>query len=319
MPLFYYKLGERMYDMVIIGGGIAGYSASLYASRFGLKTIVLAEDKGGMLQYTHIVENYPGAGSKPGQEIMDIMEKQATAFGGEIKTERAKGIIKQKGSFKVVTDKGNYSGKTVLIATGIERRKLGIPGEKEFQNKGVSFCATCDGALFKGKIVAVVGGGDSAAKEALLLTEYAKKVYVIYRGKDIHPEPINKERLDEKVKQGKAEIINNSNVTEIKGDKVMTHVVLDKAHNGSKELKLDGLFIEIGGTPGSKLAQDAGVKIDEKGYIIVDRESKTNVPGVFAAGDVTNGKWKQGIIAASEGSYAAFSSYNYIKSKESKK
>jgi thioredoxin reductase (NADPH) len=309
-------MAGKTYDVIIIGGGVGGYSAALYASRFNLSTLVLTEDKGGRLQYTHIIENYPGAGSKSGSEIMSIMETQATSFGSEIKVEKVKGVKKEGNVFKVVTDKKEYPCKTVIIATGVERRNLGVPGEKEFQNKGVSFCATCDGALFKNKIVAVAGGSDSAAKEALLLTEHAKKVYIIYRGDEIHPEPISMTRINEKIKENKIEIISNTNVTEIKGNKVMTHVVLDKEHKGSKELKLDGIFIEIGGTPGSALAQGLGVKTDEKGYIVIDRQSKTNVPGVFAAGDVTSNVWKQGIIAAAEGSYAAFSAFEYLKSKE---
>jgi thioredoxin reductase (NADPH) len=217
---------------------------------------------------------------------MAIMEKQATSFGSEIKVEKVKGVRKEGNAFKVITDKKEYPCKTVIIATGVERRSLEVPGEKEFQNKGVSFCATCDGALFKNKTVAVVGGSD------------------------------NMKRINEKIKDNKIEIINKTNITEIKGNKVMTHVILDKEHKGSKELKLDGVFIEIGGTPGSALAQGLGVKTDEKGYIIIDRQSKTNVPGVFAAGDVTSNVWKQGIIAASEGSYAAFSAFEYLKSKE---
>ncbi len=304
-----------MYDIIIIGGGVAGYSAALYAARFKLKSLVLTEEKGGRLKLTHIIENYPGVDAVSGTELMDAMEKQALKFGSEIKEEKVKGVIKENDIFRIITDKGEYESKTIVIATGVERRKLNIPGEKEFQNKGVSFCATCDGALFRDKIVAVVGGSDSAAKEALLLTQYAKKVYIIYRGERIHPEPITMEQINKKVDEGKIEIINNTNVLEIKGDVMMTHVILDKEYKGCKELKLDGIFIEIGGTPGSKLAQDLGVELDEKGYIKIDMESKTNVPGVFAAGDVTSTRWKQGIIAAAQGSYAAFSAFDYIKSK----
>jgi thioredoxin reductase (NADPH) len=308
-------MSKEIYDIVIIGGGVAGYSAALYGARFNLKTLVLTEEKGGRLQYTHLIENYPGAGTKSGPEIMATFEQQATAYGGEIRIEKVKGVIKEKDMFKVVTEEKEYIAKTVIIATGVERRKLNVPGEKEFQNKGVSFCATCDGALFHSKTVAIAGGSDSAAKEALLLTEYAKKVYIIYRGDKIRPEPINGKRVDEKVKNGKIEIINNANILEIKGNKMMTHIILDREHKGSKELKLDGVFIEIGGSPGSALAQELGVKLDERGYIITDKESRTNVPGVFAAGDVTSNPWKQGIIAASEGSFAAFSAFEYIKSK----
>ena len=306
-----------MYDIIIIGGGVAGYSAALYAGRFNMKALVLAEDKGGRLQYTHLIENYPGACSVSGPEIMGRMEKQATSFGGEIKNEKVKRAEREGENFKVITDTEEYSGKTILIATGVERRNLNVPGEKEFQNKGVSFCATCDGALFRGKTVAVVGGADAAAKEALLLTEYAEKVYIVYRGEEIRPEPINKERIEEQVKEGKIEIITNANIVEIKGRKVVTHAVLDREYKGSTELKLDGIFVEIGGTPGSLIAKELGVETDKKGFIITDKESRTNVPGVYAAGDVTSNAWKQGIIAAAEGSFAAFSAFEYLKNKKS--
>ena len=304
-----------MYDLIVVGGGPAGYSAALYGARLKLKVLVLTHERGGRLKLTDLIENYPGAPSISGTKLMDIMEKQATQFGGEIRDEKVKGLIKEGENIKVVTDKDEYISKTILIATGVNLRKLNVPGEAEFENRGVSYCAVCDGALFSGKTVSVVGGSDSAAKEALLLTQYAKKVYIIYRGNQIHPEPITLDRINEKVSEGKIEIINNANVKEIKGEKLVSHVVLDREYNGTPELKVDGVFIEIGGTPGSAMAKDLGVNLDSRGYIIIDGESKTNIPNIFAAGDVTSTKWKQGIVAASQGSYAAFSAYLYIKSK----
>lgn len=304
-----------MYDLIVVGGGPAGYSAALYGARLKLKVLVLTQERGGRLKLTDLIENYPGAPSISGTELMDIMEKQATQFGGEIRDEKVEGLIKDGENIKVVTEKGEYITKTILIATGVNLRKLNVPGEKEFENKGVSYCAVCDGALFSGRVVSVVGGSDAAAKEALLLTQYAKKVYIIYRGEQIHPEPITLDRINEKAAEGKIEIINNANVKEIKGEKLVTHVVLDREYKGSRELKVDGVFIEIGGTPGSLMAESLGVNLDERGYVIIDEESKTNIPNVFAAGDVTSTKWKQGIVAASQGSYAAFSAYLYIKSK----
>lgn len=308
----------EVYDTIIIGGGPAGYAAALYAARFKLKTLILTEEKGGRLKLTHIIENYPGVGAVSGPELMDKMESQATQFGCEIKEEKVKGVKKQESQFSITTDKQEYFSKTVIIATGIERRKLNIPGEKEFQNKGVSFCATCDGALFRDRDVAVVGGGDSAAKEALMLTEYAKKVYIIYRGAEIKAEPIIMDSILEKVKQGKIELVLNSNVIEIQGNKMMSHVVLDNPYKNSSELKIDGIFIEIGGIPGSLIAKELGVALDKKEQIIIDSNSKTNIPGIFAAGDVTNSTWKQGIVAASQGSFAAFSAYEFLKTKNTK-
>jgi thioredoxin reductase (NADPH) len=164
-----------MYDLIIIGGGPAGYSAALYGARFKLKVLILTQERGGRLKLTDMIENYPGAPSITGTKLMDIMEKQATQFGGEIRDEKVKGLVKDGDNLKVVTERDEYITKTIVIATGVNVRKLNVPGEKEFENRGVSYCAVCDGALFSGKIVSVIGGSDSAAKEALLLTQYAKK------------------------------------------------------------------------------------------------------------------------------------------------
>ena len=204
--------------------------------------------------------------------------------------------------------KNLYECKTLIITTGMEKRKLGIPGEKEFLGKGVSYCGTCDGPLFKDKIVGVVGGSDAAGVEALLLTEYAKKVYIIYRREQLRAEPVTFEQIK---KNKKIEIIYKSNVTEIKGKQFVESVILD---NG-RELKLDGLFIEIGGIPTSYLVKDIGVKLTEDGHVIVDETQETNVDYIFAAGDITNAsnKFKQIITAASEGCLAALSAYKHVR------
>jgi thioredoxin reductase (NADPH) len=213
------------------------------------------------------------------------------------------------GIFVLRTDENIYRAKTVVFATGTKHRELGVNGEKEYYGRGVSYCATCDGALFKGKRIGVVGGGDSAAKEALLLSDYGSHVWLFVRSK-LRAEPINMRRIEQNAKISLA--IPNE-VLAIGGDgKKMTHVALKTDLDGQQTFPLDGLFIEIGHTPQTELAKSLGVALNAKGEIIIDRTSKTNVPGFFAAGDCTDAGWKQAIVSASEGSQAANSAYEYI-------
>jgi len=298
-----------MYDVIIIGTGVAGYSAAIYAARFNLKTLLVGKRFGGLLQDTHIVENYPGYKSISGFDLMQKMLDHVKSYDIDI-VESEVTAIKKNDQFEVTTKDKSYEGKTIILATGTKARELNIPGEKEFKNKGVSYCALCDAPLFKDKVVGVIGGSDSAAKEALLLAEYAKKVYIIYRKEKIRAEPVNLERVK---KNDKIEVINNTNVIEVKGDNMMDQVVLDNEFNGSKELELQGLFIEIGHIPQTELAKKLGVTLNEKGEVITDEDSKTSVEGVCAAGDLTNKDWKQAIIGAAEGVTAAWSIYNYLK------
>ncbi len=206
-----------------------------------------------------------------------------------------------------------FKTKTIIFATGTKIKRLGVKGEKEFENKGVSYCALCDGPLFKNKIVGVVGGSDSAVKEALLLTEYAKKVFIIYRGEQIHPEQINLARAEEKIKWGKIEVINHTNVLEIKGAKFIKSVVLDKAYKGKRELLLEGLFVEIGHLPLSELAVPISVRTNEKGEIVINRNSETNIEGIFAAGDVVDTEFKQAITGVGEGVTAVYHAYKFVR------
>ncbi len=305
------------YDFIIIGAGGVGLAAAMYAGRLGLKTLVLGSTHGselpigGVITTTNIVENYPGFIRLTGQEIAKKIEDHAKSYKEvTVKSEKVEEIKKEKNLFSIKTKKNEYKGKAILFATGTKWRKLEVPGSKEYENKGINYCALCDGVLFRNKIVAVVGGSDSAAKDAMLLTEYAKKVYMIYRGPTIHPEPINMKRVKA---NKKIEIINNTNITEIKGDKFVTHVILDKPYKGKKELKLDAVFVAIGHIVLSDLAKKLGVKTNERDEIIIDHAtSTTNIPGVFAAGDVANKEFKQLITGVAEGCTAAYSAYEYI-------
>ncbi len=308
-----------MYGLIIIGGGVVGYAGAMYAGRLQLKTLVLGEILGGTIILTDVVENYPGFIRLTGQELADKLKEHALDYKDyvEIKEEKVAEVKKQKDSFLILTASGKkYQSKTILFATGAKHRELKVPGEKEFANKGVHTCALCDGFFYKDKMVGVVGGSDSAAKEALLLTQWAKKVYIIYRGEKIRPEPVNERRVEQKVKEGKIETINNTSVKEIKGNSKVTHVVFDKPYKGSNEFKLDGLFIEIGADPQSELAKPLGVKTNEMGEIIIDRDAKTNISGVFAAGDVVDTRFKQAITGAGEAVLGVYSAYTYINNTE---
>jgi thioredoxin reductase (NADPH) len=302
------------YDMIIIGSGVAGLSGAMYAGRMGMKVLVLGEMRGGTITTTNIVENYPGFKSIGGFELAQKLEEHAKAYPSvEVKDEKVAKIAKTGAEFTVKSDAGEYASKTILYATGTEWKKLGCKGEKEFANKGVHYCALCDGAFYKGKRVAVIGGSDSAAKDALALTEWAEKVYMIYRGEKIRPEPINYDRV---AKNPKIEIIYNTNVVEILGEKKVGSVRLDKPYNNSDVLPMDAVFVAIGHLPLSALAKEAGVEVDGKGYVKISRNSETSVPGFFAAGDVTDTRFKQAIVGVGEAVEAVYSAYLYIGGKE---
>ena len=311
------KKESREFDFIIIGAGGAGLAAAMYGARLGLKTLCLGASHGtelplgGVITTTNVVENYPGFIRLTGTELADKLREHAQSYDlVTLKEEKAESVEKKEKHFQVKTSEETYIGKTIMFATGTKWRKLDVPGSKEYENKGVAYCALCDSPLFKNKVVAVVGGSDSAAKDAMVLAEHASKVYIIYRGEKIRPEPINYERI---LKNKKIEIINNTNVVEVKGKQFVDHVVLDKPYKGKNELELQGVFVAIGHIIISDLAKTIGVKTNEKGEIILDHKtSETNVPGVFAAGDVTDKPFKQLITGVADGCTAAFSAYEYI-------
>jgi len=298
-----------MYDVIIIGGGVSGFGAAMYAGRFELKTLLIGDIMGGVIITTNEVANYPGFKMLTGTELSDKLREHALEYNVEMITDKATKVEKTSHGFKVHIEDKSFDTHTVIFATGTEWRKLGVPGEKEFSGRGVHYCALCDGAFYKDKVVALIGGSDSAAKDALVLTEYAKKVYIIYRGEQIHPEPVNLRRV---LANKKIEIINNTNVTEIKGDKFVNKVILDKEHDGSKEFPVEAVFVAIGHIALSSLAKELGVALDKKGEVIIDRHGFTNMPGVYAAGDVVNTDFKQAITGVAEGVTAAYNAYNFI-------
>ncbi len=298
---------KEIYDVVIIGAGAAGLAAAIYAARYKLKTEVISKEIGGVIVDAHVVENYPGFKKISGLELMDKFQEHAKEFGVKIIQDEIIDIKRDK-NFIVKTKKEKCEAMTLILAMGSERRRLVVPGEKEFKGKGVSYCYTCDAPFSKDKTVAVIGGSDSAARAAQLCAEYAKRVYIIYRKDKMRAEPITVEQLE---KNPKIKFMYNTNVTEIKGDNMIKSVKLDTG----KELNLDMIFVEIGQVPNTELAKKLGVELDEQGYIMVDASQKTNIPCVYAAGDITNAsnKFRQLTTAISEGSIAAESIYKLIK------
>ena len=297
-----------MYDLIVLGGGPAGLNAALYAARSNLKVMLMSRILGGAIAEAHKVENWLGTKSISGMDLVNNFIEHVKSYNVEIKEEEIKGIRKKNSYFEV---NGNYQAKKVIIALGTERRKLDVEGEHKFLGKGVSYCATCDGAFFKDKVAGVVGGANSAADAALLLADIAKKVYVIYRGKSLRAEP---KRVEIIGKNKKIEIIYNANVKEIKGEKMMKSALLD---NG-REIQMDGLFVEIGAVPAATIAKEIGAELCEDGHIKVDQRQSTNIKGIFAAGDITSNsnRFKQVITAAAEGAIAARSAYEEMKEEE---
>lgn len=308
-----------IYDVIIIGTGAAGYTAAIYASRYKMKALVIGKEFGGVAAEAYIVENYPGFESIKGFDLMEKWRKHVKALGVEIKPGTVDGLNRlDDGTFEVfVGENQKYLAKSLIMAIGLERRKLDVEGEEELLGKGVHYCATCDSPFYKGKTTAVVGGSDAAASAALLLAEYSPKVYIIYRKDKLRAEPYWTELVEQ---NDKIEIIYNANVVKAMGKDNLEAVELDNEFNGSKKLNLDGLFIEIGSVPNLALIEELDLKHDE-GYIKVNTKQETSVAGVWAAGDVTTGSLslKQIIVAGAQGAQAANGAFVYVKSLASKK
>jgi thioredoxin reductase (NADPH) len=303
-------------DVAIIGGGPAGLAAALYAARGLARTVVFESGiPGGQIITTDWVENYPGFPQGiSGAELGDLITRQAEEHGAILRTfSPVSSVEAGDDGFTIVSEGETFSAMCVILATGAVPRRLGVPGEAEFTGRGVSWCATCDGALYRDKVVAVVGGGDAAVEEAMFLTKFASRVHLIHRRSELRATKCIQERcfINEKI-----ELHWSRKVTEIKGseDKV-TSVVLESTENGqTEELALDGVFIFVGVNPMNEPA--AGLcEFDESGYIKTDHDGRTSVPGLFAAGDVTDSELKQVITAAAKGASAAFEALRYIDTK----
>ena len=300
-------------NVIIIGSGPAGYTAAIYAARANLKPILVSGfQPGGQLTITTDVENYPGYEDPiQGPWLMDQMQKQAAHVGTEIINSQVTEVFLNEDVKKLNLDNGTtLNAKTVIISTGAQARWLGLENESKFQGHGLSACATCDGFFFKDKEVAVIGGGNSAAEEALFLTKFATKVYLIHRRDKLRADKILQDRLKE---NSKIEFIWNSEVTKFNGNDDLESIdLLNKKDNQTSTLKIDGVFIAIGHDPATQLFKGQ-LKMDDGGYIITDPDStKTSIDGVFAAGDVKDKIYRQAVTAAGMGCMAALEVEKYL-------
>ncbi len=302
-----------MHNVAIIGSGPAGYTAGIYASRASLEPVLFEGlESGGQLMLTTDVENYPGFDSGVmGPDLMQIFKKQAERFGTKIKTEIINKIEIIDGGFKLESGKDSYEFKSVIISSGASAKWLDIKGEKELQGHGVSACATCDGFFFKEKEVIVVGGGDSAMEEALFLTKFASKVYIVHRRDSFRASKIMQDRV---LDNEKIEVLWNQEVTEIHGKETVGSVSLkDTSNDSSSELNIDGVFMAIGHTPNVAFL-DGLVELDKNGYIKTGftTDTSTSVPGIFAAGDVADSVYRQAVTAAGTGCQAAIDAERWL-------
>jgi thioredoxin reductase (NADPH) len=296
-------------DLIVVGAGPAGLAAGLYGSRLGLQTVVVGETLGGMASEAWLVENYPGVESMRGMELAERMRRQAEDAGAEfLVPERVERLELQGEKKRAVCGSSTLRSDAVIVATGCCHRTLGIPGEAEFRGRGVSYCAVCDGVFFKGRKVLVVGGGNTAAMEALYLREIAAKVTMAHRRGDLRADA----KLKSRVLSSGIEVLWNKQVVKIQGEKLVNGVVLRDAGTGAEmQLPVDGVFIAVGESPQSHVAKNAGVVTTEEGFIQVNRRQETNVKGVYAAGDVTGAVHQIG-VAVGEGITAAINAYLHI-------
>ncbi|MCS7199462.1 MAG: thioredoxin-disulfide reductase [Caldimicrobium sp.] len=304
---------EPQFDLVIVGAGPAGLTAYLYARRALLKTLLIEKGPvGGQVLYTDLIENYPGFPEGiSGYELIDLMKRQVEKLG--LNLMQAEAIrIEDQGPIKTVTLSTGESiiTKAIILALGAKPRKLGVPGEKELTGKGVSYCAICDGPFFKGEEIAVVGGGDTALQEALYLTKFAKKIYLIHRRETFRASPILQERVKS---HPQIELKLNRVVKAIYGQDKVEKVSLENLHTGKEEeLTLSGIFVFIGFEPETSWLKGL-IELDALGFIITDREMRTSVPGIFACGDCISKKFRQIVNACGEGAVAALSAHEYIR------
>lgn len=304
-----------MYDVVIIGAGCAGYTAAVYTCRYKLKTIIVGAQEGGMGMTAADVGNWPGEEEIRGPDLMEKFKKHALSLGAEYRIAFVEMIEKTTDGFTLRLKNGDeIQTRTIILATGSNKRHLDVPGEETFSGKGVTYCATCDAFFYRGKTVAVIGGGDSAVEGAAIAAQVAAKVYLIHRRDSFRAEPYWVDRVQAR---DNVEFVLNTNVLEILGDAKVTSLKLDRPHGGSDILPVDGVFIEVGSLPAVDLAVSLGAKLDAKGFLEVGSDMSTSVPGLFGAGDVTSGSnhFAQFTTAAGEGSVAANAVFTYLQSR----
>jgi thioredoxin reductase (NADPH) len=306
---------EAIYDVIIIGTGPAGVTAAIYAERAGLSTLVLEGNfiQGGQIINTYEVDNYPGLPGISGIELAEKMKSHMEAQGAEIIRAKVRSITLEDGVKVLHTKKEDYRAKAVILAAGAVHRKLEVPGEEEFSGMGVSYCATCDGAFFKGKVTAVIGGGDVAAEDAIFLTRGCEKVYLVHRRDELRAAKILQDAV---LANDKIELCWNRKVTGIGGGDQVEWVELENTQNGETErISVDGVFVAVGITPDTEFVKDL-VELDDYGYIIAGEDGKTNVEGIFAAGDIRTKQLRQIITAAADGANCVTSAEIFLNSDE---
>jgi thioredoxin reductase (NADPH) len=312
------SIREERYDVVVVGGGPAGLTAALYAARYQLKTIVITKLVGGLVTEAPLVDDYPGLPEIPGNELVDRFVKHVRKYNVPIIIDEVIDMFRREDEklwcVKLRTSRRTICGYTVIYGIGSEKRRLNVPGEERFSGRGVSYCATCDGPLYRGKVVAVVGGGNSAFSSALYLASLASKVYIIHRRNQFKAFPAYVERAK---RDPKITIITNTVIKEILGDtRVRAMRLYNRVTGEERILEVDGVFVEIGLVPPKEFFEKIGIELDENGYAKVGPDQSTNLPGVYVAGDAAGGsckyRFEQIITAAAEGAKAADAAFKYI-------
>ena len=302
---------EKIYDMIVVGGGPGGYTAALYAARAGMQVAVVEKlAAGGQMAQTHQVDNYPGfEDGIDGIDLADKMQDQAHRFGAETIYAQVEHLELEAVPKTVHTDQGDYFAKTVVIATGANPRKLGLPMEQEFTGRGVHYCAACDGMFYRGNTVVVVGGGNTAAADALALSRIAKKVYVVHRRDTLRATKLyHKPLLEAK----NVEFLWNSAITALEGDGRLSGVVVKDLQNGQERfLEVNGLFVSIGRVPTTALVEGQ-LQLDQAGYIQAGEDTESSLPGVYAVGDVRSKQVRQIVTAVADGAVAAHAAESYL-------
>jgi len=306
-----WELTMKTYDLIIIGAGPAGITASVYASRKQLDFLVVTGNVGGQAAWSGDIENYTGYQFITGPELAQKFEEHMRKYNTSLKENEEAVEVKKAGNMVLVkTDKGQYQSRTVIIASGKRSKELGVPGENQFKNRGLTYCATCDGPLFSGKVVAVIGGGNSALDAALQLVKIAKKIYLINNTDKLNGDAVMTQKLE---KEAKVSVLNNSKVEAILGEHFVNGIKINRL--GKEEtISVGGVFVEIGLTPNTSFTRD--LKMNSSGEIMVSANNETSIPGIFAAGDVTDVPEKQIIIAAGEGSKACLSAFKYLATRQ---
>ena len=304
---------ETLYDTIIIGSGPAGMTAGIYAARREMNALILGEQPGGQVTWASEIENYPGFKSIDNYELISRMQEQVTELGVEMKNEEVKRIEKdENGHFILHAPRNTFYGRTVIIALGLVPRRLAIPGEEELKGKGISYCANCDGPMYKNKDIAIIGGGNSALDAAEYLSKVANKVYLVHRREEFKAFD---SLVEEVKKKNNVELVLNSEVQEIKGeDQVEKIKVKNTKEEEGSEIEVSGVFIEIGRIARTDLVEDLADR-DERSQIKINDKCETSTPGVYAAGDVTTVPFKQITIACGHGTIAALAAYEYLNSK----